>query len=191
MKTSITICQGFLAALLFLTGCKEVIIRDGRVPQQYLTEAKQLAGIYVGDFDGKKARIEIVFDQDRPRIIYKDSVGTDVIHPNCHSSIFALSKVIVSKHQGRYQLDKAIFGFHPGTCTQIVGRTLVLKFSGHSKFTLSLNDRINYVRDCDYGPYPGYGGYPGYYPGDPRYPFCRTDEYRHYLSGRFYKITPP
>jgi hypothetical protein len=190
MKVKSTLFQALLMVTMLIGGCKEIPIRDGRVPDQYLSQAKQLAGTYVGNFDGKKARIEIIFEENRPRIIYKDSLGNDLIHPRCHSSILDLSKVVVSKHRGRYQLDKVIFAFHPGTCTQIIGRTIALKFSGHNKFTLSLNDRINYVRDCNYEPYPGYGGYPGYYPGDPRYPFCRTDEYRHYMSGRFFKITP-
>ena len=194
MKTMKSSSFLVLFTILLSMGCKEVKIHDGRIPEKYLPQAKTLAGVYVGNFDGKKARLEIIFDQDRPRLIYKDSLGEDVIHPRCYSSIHDLTRVVLHKKHGSYKLHKAIFLFHPGTCTQIEGRTLTLDFSGSQKFTLMLQDRTQIIRDCDYGYgyYPGNypGPYPGWYPGNPRQPFCQNREYPHYLRGSFYKITP-
>ncbi|MEY4615225.1 MAG: hypothetical protein RJB66_185 [Pseudomonadota bacterium] len=173
-----------------LVSCKEVKTQDGRIPEAYLAKAKTLSGTYYGEFDGKKARVEIVFDQDRPRLVYKDSLGTDVIHPRCSSTILELYSIDLSKHRGTYQLDRAIFRFHPGTCTQIPGRILILDFSNTKKFTLLLNDRTEYYKDCTYGD-GGYGSpYPGWYPGDTRRPLCRTNERKHYMRGDFFKISP-
>jgi hypothetical protein len=164
---------GLFFAVVGLAGCKEVTIKDGRVPQEYLKQAKQLEGKYYGTFDGKKAQIEIYFEGDRPILSYKDSRSDDPLDASCDSKIDLLKKVILYKKSGNYVVDQAFFGFHPGSCRLVRGRNIELDFSGKDKLTMSIYEYSDYVQRCDPGPPPNYGNN------------CRTEEVPHYISGRF------
>jgi hypothetical protein len=160
-------------ATLALMGCKEVTIKDGRIPKEYLTQAKQLEGRYYGEMDGNEAVIDITFDGDRPILKYSDRHGNDILGNNCNSRVDHLKKVILYKKSGKYVVDQAIFGFHPGHCRQVQGRTLELNFSGTRKFVASIYDYSDYRHRCDMGPPPNYGNQ------------CRMEEVPHFINGRF------
>lgn len=164
---------GLFFAFVGLVGCKEVTIKDGRVPQAYLNQAKQLEGKYFGSFDGKKAQVEIYFEGDRPILKYNDSEGDDLLDVSCNSKIGLLQKVILYKKSGKYVVDHAYFGFHPGTCRLVRGRDIELDFSGTNKFTMRLYEYSDYVQRCDPGSPPYYGRN------------CHMEEIPHYITGRF------
>lgn len=166
---------GLCLAILGFVGCKEVTIQDGHVPQEYLSQAKQLEGKYYGNFDGKKATIEIYFEGDRPFLIYQDAQGNDPLDINCNSKIDLLKKIILVKENGQYVLDQAFFGFHPGTCRMVRGREIDLEFNGTNKIIMSIYEDSDYVQNCSPGAPPPYGGGPN----------CRTDEIPHYILGKF------
>lgn len=165
------VCLFFI--LLGLLGCKEVTINDGHVPQEYLSLSKQLEGKYFGTFDGKQAEIQIYFEGDRPLLIYKDSYGTDLIDSSCNSKIGLLQKVMLVTKNNRYTIDQAIFGFYPGACRLIAGRTLELNFSGTNRFSVSIYDHNEYVQRCNPGGPPNYGNN------------CYFDQIPHYITGQF------
>jgi hypothetical protein len=156
-----------------LVGCREVTINDGRVPAEYLTQAKQLEGHYKGSFDGKRAEIEIYFEGDRPFIRYTDSRGNDPLDANCNSKIDLLQSIVLFKKRGEYVLDQAIFGFHPGSCRIVKGRTFTLDFSGSQKFTASIYEDSEYVQRCTPNNPPNRGSN------------CHTEEIPYYISGKF------
>lgn len=165
-------------AFLALSGCKEITIKDGRVPAEYLAQAKAMEGTYYGSFDGKRAQIKIRFEGDLAVLDYSDSYGTDPIDPNCHSKIDLLKKVVLHKKDGQEVLDQASFTFNPGTCRQVRGRTLDIDFDGPNKFEASIYDYSDYIQRCT----PG-GAPPPYGPGTN----CQTQEVPHYLTGKFFR----
>ncbi|MGZ3742691.1 MAG: hypothetical protein ACXVB1_17565 [Pseudobdellovibrionaceae bacterium] len=170
---------GLCLVLIGLIGCKEVVTQDGHVPEKYLPVAKQLAGKFYGNFDGKRAEMEIYFEGDRPLIRYSDARGNDPLDVSCNSEIGYLQSVTFCKKDGRYVLDKATFGFHPGNCRQVEGRNLFLDFSGKDRFTASIVDHKEYTPWCySSGLYYPYGD-----------PGCTPQEYLHYIYGRFYRFT--
>lgn len=178
--------------LLGFIGCKSVKIKDGRVPQQYLSEAKKLEGTYRGQFNGVPGTLTVKFQGSKPVVTYKNSRGTDILNNNCGSRIGNLFKVTMKGTKENPEISKALFAFDPGGCSLMVqGRELALSFKNTKdgmrvKVSL-LSDYDNYYGSCRYYG-PGYG-YPGYgypYPGYPYYPGCDYwDSYSTYLYGSF------
>jgi hypothetical protein len=164
---------GLFLLLISFIGCKEVKITDGRVPAEYLSQAKQIEGRYYGTFDGKRAEIQIYFQGDRPFIKYSDAYGNDILDTGCNSKINLLQKIVVSKEDGQYVLDNATFAFHPGSCRLVEGRTLDLKFSGRNKFNASIYEHMDYVQRCNPGGPPNYGNN------------CYLEQVPRYITGRF------
>lgn len=167
---------GLFLISMGLLGCKEVITHDGQVPSAYLTQAKIMEGKYYGKFDGKQAEIEIYFEGNRPLVRYSDSRGEDPLDITCNSEIGLLQKVVLRKKRHHYVLDQAIFGFHPGSCRQVNGRTFNLDFSGKNKFTASIYEKKEFTPPCYPGSFSPFGG-----------TSCPLQEYYQYITGRFYR----
>jgi hypothetical protein len=160
--------------MLSFVGCKQVKIKDGHVPKEYLSEAKKVEGTYSGRFDGKRATIQIYLDGDQPRLKYVDQLGEDMLDVRCGSKIGLLKLVELSKKNGTYVLDRAVFEFHPGVCRRVLGRELELDFSGSNKFLAGIYDYSDYRQRCDPSMPPVNGG------GS-----CRMEEIPHYITGNF------
>ncbi|MGZ3798190.1 MAG: hypothetical protein ACXVB1_17590 [Pseudobdellovibrionaceae bacterium] len=152
-----------------LVGCKEVDIKDGHVPQEYLPQIKQLEGKYKGNFDGKASSMEISFEGDRPFLKYTDSQGHELLEQECHSKVNLLKMVILGEKNDVYVVDQASFEFDPGDC-DLEGRTLELIFSGSNQFTAKTQDYSEHRVHCT----PGRRGTP-----------CNGEEKPHYLTGKF------
>ena len=79
---------------------------------------------------------------------------------------------MLNKKNGKYVLDQAIFGFHPGACRLVKGRTFDLDFSGTHRFSASIYEYSEYNPRCN----------PGYPPNNGT---CTTVETPRYITGEF------
>lgn len=161
-----------LISLVFV-GCKTVNIKDGEVPHKYLHRAKQLEGVYHGSFEGRKGKIRIIFEGNRPVLLAQDSRGDDLLLPKCRTSINHLKWVEVSHKKN---VKSAAFYFDPGLC-DIGGREVILSFSdNYNRIHLRVLDRSVYEKQCRWEIHnPVYG---------PTWD-CTMVRNNFYLNGRF------
>jgi hypothetical protein len=163
----------------FLMSCKTVKIVDGKIPSEYISEAKKLEGTYAGRFDGIKGEITIRLNGNKPELSFQGEKGSDIL-AGCGSTIGDLAEISVSGNSTDYRLSGAVFTFSPGTCRRYIGRNLYLDFSrDQSSFRLSFITRYDTRRECHYES----GGYP---PGQ-MYEVCTYRSYPIYLTGTFGK----
>lgn len=139
-------------SLAAVVGCNEIDVKDGKVPNEYLSVARQYTGVYRGKFEGRAGQIELRLEGNTAVLSYRDARGDDLLRPECGSRIGLLRTVSVSEHNGAYELKSAKFDFNPGDCwTELEGRDLHLYFSvknGQRRVKLSMLKEITYEEDC-------------------------------------------
>lgn len=162
-----------LVATLALTACKTVDIENGEVPEEYLSRAKKVEGVYQGSFEGRTGELKIVFEGNRPILSYQDRNGEGLLPTGCRSAINNLKWAYVTR---KGAVDSVGFYFDPGVC-YIDGREVVLSFSkDYNSIRLSLFQRRQVERRCRWEP----GG-----PGRPPYEVCEHYQNDITLQGRF------
>ncbi|MEK2646968.1 hypothetical protein [Bdellovibrio sp. BCCA] len=134
-----------LLATMALAACKTVKIENGEVPDEYLSRAKKLEGVYSGSFEGRRGQLTITFQGNKPVLLYKDARGDSLVMPECRSSMNDLKWVYVTR---KGAVESAGFYFDPGVC-MIDGREVVLSFADdYNTIRVSLLDRRVYDRRC-------------------------------------------
>jgi hypothetical protein len=162
----------FIFIIAFI-GCKEVDVIEGRVPSQYLPYAKQLAGVYTGSFDNQTVELEILFNNDQPEIRFRNALGDELYASQCHSHFEMLQKVYINVEDGHYHIDQAIFGYNPGFCSQIQGRTITLSFLDTNHINIKLFKENKSQKRC-LGSHPGGSS-------------CHNEDTPQYITGSFSK----
>lgn len=128
-----SVLSAAVGVALVLTGCKEIQIQEGRIPGEYLTTAARYMGSYSGQFNGTPAEISLGLEGDVVKVQYVDARGSDILAPQCESSIGHLKSITVSGDEKNPQLDVANFAFDPGKCPNMaMGRMLVIMFEKKS-----------------------------------------------------------
>ena len=171
-----------LAAALSLVGCKDVEIKDGKIPAKYLPMAKKLEGIYMGKFNGLPGQLKIEIQTDTPVLTFTAENGqTDLLHP-CGAHVGLLERVSVGGKEANPRLDEAVFDLRVERCF-VQGRELRVqpKISGESvRLALGILKESRRHRVCEMRPpsYPG-GGWTQE---------CRDEYIDSYYSGSFVKV---
>ncbi|MNJ99742.1 hypothetical protein D3C87_175230 [compost metagenome] len=159
------------AAALALTACKTEI-KDGEVPSEHLSRAKQLEGVYNGSFQGRRGELTIAFEGNRPTLSFKDSKGVGFVADRCQAVVNDLKWVEVTR---KGAIEGAGFFFDSGYC-MMDGREVVLDFSSSQrKITVSIRESRTTRQRCRWE-----GG--GHMP--PRQ-VCETIFEDRYLTGKF------
>ena len=134
-----------LGSTLALLGCKTVEIENGEVPAEYLSQAKQLEGVYQGSFVGVRGELRITFEGNKPILEMQKLDGSDLYKPACQSKINNLKWVSLDNDK---KVDGASFYFDPGNCF-IDGREIQLSFSDdYRKIHVSILERRITERQC-------------------------------------------
>jgi hypothetical protein len=131
--------------LLALSACNdsEVKTRDGAIPQAYMTQSAQLAGAYVGKFNGARGVLTVSFEGNKPTVDYDGQAGTDLVGVPCESSIGALESIaILGRRNGKVNAVSATFAFDPNHCEAVAGRELNLKFYMNADGTTTVKAAI-------------------------------------------------
>jgi hypothetical protein len=170
-----------MALSAFLMSCKTVKIEDGKIPSEYMSEAKKLEGVYAGRFDGIKGEVTLRMNGNRAELSFQGEKGSDIL-AGCGSTIGDLVEISISGNSAKdYRLSQAVFSFSPGSCRRYVGRNLYLDFSrDQATFRLGYITRYESRWECRY---EGGGGYP---PNPPR-EICTFNEYPVFMGGYFKK----
>jgi hypothetical protein len=162
---------------LFLFGCKEVAIKDGRIPKEHLKHAKTIEGRYVGSFNGKKAEMNLFLHGDRPKLKYQDSSSYDILGTDCQSKIGDLKTVWIDQSKAEPTLERMEFALNPGQCAGLVeGRRVILRFLRAHRFEARILEFTEVEDECD-----------------PRFPppregdLCGKTKVPYYLEGLFNK----
>jgi len=162
-----------LLATTALAACKTVKIENGEVPDEYLSRAKKLEGVYSGSFEGRRGELRISFEGNKPVLSYKDARGESLVMPECRASINDLKWVYVTR---KGAVDSAGFYFDPGVC-MIDGREVILSFSdNYNTIRVSLLDHRVWDRRCRWEV------------TDPRrgpQEYCEVTQREIYLQGKF------
>lgn len=171
-------------AFLGLAGCKTIEVKDGRVPNAYMSQAQQLVGTYRGQFNGVPGDLVVRFDGNRPEVTYINSQGSDLLNNGCQSSIGSLERVSIRGTEQHPQLSSARFAFSPGSCGQVVeGREVNLSFHTDSEglhIIASVFEHWDQREICNVQP-----------PGPPMWPphqSCNVTQNAVYLRGDFLKL---
>ncbi|MBO9665299.1 MAG: hypothetical protein J7501_00610 [Bdellovibrio sp.] len=139
-------------ALLAVAGCKVVDIKNGRVPDAYLSKAKQYEGIYKGTFNGIPGELILTFEGSKAVLTYRNAMGTDILNNNCASSFGNLTKVYITGKKTNPNLDAVEFAFNSGRCSLMVqGRSMYVDFkekNGVTKLSLSILREMRQRREC-------------------------------------------
>lgn len=134
-----------MLATTALAACKTIQIENGEVPDQYLSRAKKLEGVYYGSFEGRRGSLTISFQGNKPVLSYKDSRGDSLVLPQCQSSINNLKWAYVTN---KGAVSSVGFFFDPGVC-HIQGREVVLNFSkDYSSIRVDLLEQRVLDRQC-------------------------------------------
>lgn len=135
-----------LAALFALVGCKDIEIKDGRVPAEYLAQAKAFEGSYHGRMDARPGTMQIIFDGDRPRMVWNN--GADLVDPSCSSRIGDLLSVHVEGQQNPV-ITGATFRFDPGYCSiWMPAKTVEVSFANNRRFSVRVLWSSEWVERC-------------------------------------------
>ncbi|WP_413559786.1 hypothetical protein [Bdellovibrio sp. HCB209] len=167
-------------ALAAVAGCKTVDIKDGKVPNAYLSKAKKYEGAYEGQFNGVPGQMILSFNGNKPVLSYRNNMGTDILNNNCASRFGDLKKVYITGKKSNPQVDAVEFAFDSGRCSLMVqGRQMNVDFkekNGVTKLKVSILREMRQRRDCRW------------YPGDghrPPYEYCEWVQDPIYLHGSF------
>lgn len=165
----------FFTIALGLTACKTVSIKNGEVPSEYLSRAKQVEGIYHGHFDGRPGTLKINFEGSRPTLSFQDSQnGESFVSSQCGAQVGHLNWAEVSQ---KGLIKNVGFKFTPGIC-RILGRDVVLSFSKDIN-----NVQVSILQKKGYRE-----GVCHYQTREPRVgiqKICEKIEYDIFLKGRF------
>ncbi len=172
-----------ILALTAIAGCKTVDIKDGRVPSQYLSQAKKLEGTYRGEFNGVAGSLVISFNGNKPNVRYHNSHGDDLLNNNCNSSFGDLLKVSIKGNSKNPQVTGALFDFDAANCSIMVrGREISFGFKQTNRgmrVDLSLLQDVRLREVCALDP-----GAPPQIPPSQR---CTWQQEPTYLYGSFIK----
>lgn len=146
-------------SFLGLAGCKPISIDGGHLPKQFLQQAKQFEGRYVGSFEGKKAEIVLFLRGDQPILKYKDQDSDDLLGTECQSQIGLLRTISVENKNGRESLGQMEFDFNPGACLKVQGRRVSLRSFKKTQFSLRILDHTEMEEECDPRFPPPYEGH--------------------------------
>jgi len=132
-----------LMALNALSGCRELQIKDGVIPSEFLDSAKKIVGTYEGITHIRSSEtsyphpndplreIELNFKLENNKLIV--STDSDLAGKWCNSEIGALYSVVLDDHD---QIIGAIYKFDPGDCLdKVKGRFLDISFN--NKYNMS------------------------------------------------------
>lgn len=199
---------GGVAALLLLLGCKPIEFKNGEVPEEYLSIAKELEGTYLGSFAGEHYRMVYVLEGNKPKIEFfaqEDQACTFVFGE-------VLSASVRENEDKSLALERVSFRLESENCFRAIGKAIHFDVSRKDgQFVLDASivreeweERICSWQRADRRPEPRPGPRPppperrpppprrpppGYRPppGNPPPPGyqCRWERRVSYLSGRF------
>ncbi|QLY25909.1 hypothetical protein [Bdellovibrio sp. KM01] len=174
--------KALIAGLMLFAavGCKTVEIKDGRVPNAYLSKAKKYEGVYSGQFNGVYGELILSFEGNKPILKYRNEMGTDILNNNCQSSFGNLRTVYITGKKSNPQVDAVEFDFDRGRCALMVqGRKAYVDFkekNGNVKLQMQILREMRQRRECRW------------YPGDnhrPPYEDCHYVQDPVYIYGTF------
>ncbi|WP_413583389.1 hypothetical protein [Bdellovibrio sp. HCB288] len=177
-----TFAKVLVASLVLFAavGCKTVEIKDGRVPNAYLSKAKKYEGIYSGRFNGVAGELILNFEGNKPVMSFRNEMGTDILNNNCQSYFGNLKTVHITGKKSNPKVDAIEFEFNSGRCSLMVqGRRMYIDFkekNGATTLKVSVLREMRQRRDCRW------------YPGDnhrPPYEHCTWVQDPVYLYGTF------
>ncbi len=167
------------AAAFVFTACEEVDIVDGRIPAEYLEQARSIEGEYSGMMERQAVTLNLRLDGDR-LVLNSDR---DLIGEGCESVIGDLTKVRVDQEDGNTVVEGAKFDFDANMCAfNIEGRSLDFRIrnrNGVTEFNASILAYRDWREECRVECSPPNGGCRricNHYPND------------QYLNGRFRKV---
>lgn len=119
-----------LAGFLVITGCKDIRVVSGEIPDEYLSAASSYLGTYTGVMNHSAASLHLSLEGRRVVVSYRSLGGSDLLDPRCESRIGDLLRVHgVVRADGSYQVTDAVFAFDPNRCwSRVEGRELALSF---------------------------------------------------------------
>lgn len=131
----------FSAALLglSLTACK-VTIEDGKIPTEHIPAAREYAGTYRGQMDGRNGSINLVVANDGKTTIHSN---IDLVGAGCRSELGQILSVNVSRNA---TLKSAEFALNPGLC-RVVGRKVILNFKRNNAIEVYIAESTHIEMD--------------------------------------------
>ncbi len=169
------------AIFLAIVGCKTVDIKDGKIPDGYLAQAKKIEGVYAGQFNGVRGELVVSIEGNRPVVTYRNSQGDDILNNNCHSFFGNMQKVFLKGSKGSYELSGAQFEFNPAACSLMVrGREMTIDFKQTDKgvkLNLTVLRELQSRQVCHWNP--------GAPPNIPPQQVCQWEQTPYYLYGTF------
>jgi hypothetical protein len=180
MKKIMRLVFGLAASTTLFVSCREVELKDGRIPKEYLNMARTYEGEYAGKFENRKGSFFLTLDGSRMRVKFVGADGsTDLLSPECQSKLGNIKSVSAEElSQNRYVLKSANVQFNPNRCShEIEGRELLLTFRDTS---LGRSMRVSLVEALDWRPECHGGG-----SSTPSRTPCGPQPEYHYMEGRF------
>jgi hypothetical protein len=130
---------GLVLVLPFLFACHEVRIKNGEIPQEYMALAEHYVGEYQGKFDSRSGSLVVSLMHHKLIMEAKGFSQQDILNDDCHSKIGVLKRLYGKKINGKNQIQRAVFDFDPGACSdRVEGRELLMEVKeDHGSVTLS------------------------------------------------------
>lgn len=168
---------GFIAPMLL--GCNGMTVHDGRMPADLSSQSDQISGLYDGRFAGQSGQMRISMIDDRPVLIWLGENGSDILDQRCSSQVGALREVRWREADGGRKVRALVFGFDPGVCESVQGRSVELTFHAGNRFNMYLLDRRQDEANCVRRLVDGRVAEE-----------CRQEPVEHYYSGTFRRRLP-
>lgn len=163
-----------LSIFLGLTACKEVKFNNGEVPEKYMDQAKGLEGSYNGQFNGRTGKLSILFQGNKPYLIFEGTDTKDIIGNQCDSQFGDLQTAYINNSK---KLESVTFAFRPNNCVSVHGESITLLFnSDYTKIGARILLNQYMEKKCDYE----FGG-----PGGGMREVCHYEPVDKYLTGKF------
>jgi len=173
-------------ALTTFAGCKNVDIKDGQIPSNYLSQAKALAGTYKGHFEGTPGNLIVSFNGNKPVIKYVNKRGNDILNNNCQSEFGDLLKVTIKNENKNPTVSSTLFDFDAGGCSLMVsGRDATISFKETDKgtrLTISILKEVQQQQICEWRPGNGHPNRPS-----PPSQYCYIQQTAIHMYGTFYR----
>ena len=106
----------FSVCTLLLTSCKYVKIKEGRIPERYLSIAKKYEGSYPGEFQGRQGTLKVELHGTKAVLTFINGSDNDLLGSECNSSIGDLTYLKLGGTREKPILHSATFKFDPGSC---------------------------------------------------------------------------
>ncbi len=141
--------------------------------------ALDYSGNYFGKLNGDVTMIEVSRAGDTLTAHLEHMADDSTMLGSCGASIGEMISMDVDSDDGVTTIDSAEFKFNPGSCRQIIGRTITLDFKHKGGSVVGLNASIVYsATDVPGSCIPTY----------PNGQWCSPDKIRYdYLEGAFKK----